>query len=156
MNIDPNVPFRSNVSAKLSKVKSIKVMKTCDGIMTFISTLLPALGQVLLSYSTYHKRPVQIPSLMIYINWDRDILYRNRFNEDKWAEWSSNHPPIITSNINKAITTTLLVENIDRKNKDLDFPETHNTNSILNQNCSDDLEFSQSVNIRDNSDNNFP
>ena len=74
MNIDPNVPFRSNVSAKLSKVKSIKVMKTCDGIMTFISTLLPALGQVLLSYSTDHTRPVQIPSLMIYINWDRDIL----------------------------------------------------------------------------------
>ena len=40
---------------KLSKVKSIKVTKICNGIMTLIPTLRLALGQVLLSHNSYHK-----------------------------------------------------------------------------------------------------
>ena len=38
-----------------------------------------------------------------------------------------------------------IVDNIDRKNKYLDSPESYNTNSVVIQNFSDDQEFSQSV-----------
>ena len=69
------------------------------------------------------------------------------FNEDKCAEWSSNQSPIITSNILKSITTTHIVGINDRKNKDLDSPETHNTNSVLIQNCSDDQQFIEVVHV---------
>ena len=54
-----------------------------------------------------------------------------RFIEEKWAEWNSNQPQIIPSNIQTSITTTHIVGNIDRKNKDLDPPETLNTNSRI-------------------------
>ena len=56
------------------------------------------------------------------------------------------------SNIHKGITTTRVVDNIDWKNKDLNPPETHNTNSVLIQNCSDDQQFSQSVHVEPNYD----
>ena len=38
-----------------------------------------------------------------------------------------------------------IIDNIDRKNKYLDSPESYNTNSVVIQNFSDDQEFSQSV-----------
>ena len=38
-----------------------------------------------------------------------------------------------------------IVDNIDRKNKYLDSPESYNTNPVVIQNFSDDQEFSQSV-----------
>ena len=53
--IDHNGSFMNNGFVKLSKAELIKVKKTCDDIMTLISTLRPALGQVLLSHKTYHK-----------------------------------------------------------------------------------------------------
>ena len=113
-------------------------MKICDDIMTLIATLKTALGQVLLSHNTYHKTGSYtiVDDLQ---ELGHEISYTGTcFNEGKWAEWRSNQPPIITSNIHKNITTTHIVDNIDKKNKDLDSPETHNTNSILIQNCSDD------------------
>ena len=65
-----------------------------------------------------------------------------RLIEDKWAEWSSNQSRIIPFNIHKAISTAHVVDSIDWKNKDLNFPETHSTNSILIQNCADDQQIS--------------
>ena len=53
--IDQNLPFSNGGFVKLSKVKSIKVMKICDDIMTLTLTPLRALGEVLLSHNTYHK-----------------------------------------------------------------------------------------------------
>ena len=47
---------------------------------------------------------------------------------------------------------THIADNIDWKNKDLNSPETNNTNSILIQNCSDDQQFSQSVHVEPNYD----
>ena len=45
---------------------------------------------------------------------------------------------------------THIVDNIDSENKDLDSPEFHDTNSVLIQNCSDDQQFSQSVQVEPN------
>ena len=50
--IDPNAQFSNDGFVKLSKNKSIKVMKICDDIMTLLRTLKPAPGQVLLSLNT--------------------------------------------------------------------------------------------------------
>ena len=49
-------------------------------------------------------------------------------------------------------TITHVVDNIVWKNKDLNSPETYNTNWILIQNCSDDQQFSQSVHVKPNYD----
>ena len=90
---------------------------------------------------------VPVPSLMIYISYTQ-----TRFTEDEWAKWSSGQSTIIPSNIYKGITTTHVVDNIVWKNKDLNSPETYNTNWILIQNCSDDHQFSQSVHVKPNYD----
>ena len=120
--------------------------------MTLIPTLKPALGQLFLSLNAYHK----IGSSAIADDLHKlgyGISYtETRFTEDKWAEWSSVQSAIIPSNIYKGITTTHVVYNIDWKNKDLNSPETHNTNSILIQNCSDDQQFSQNVTLEPNYD----
>ena len=130
----------------------MKVTKICDDIMTLIPTLKPTLGQELLSLNTYHKTG---SSTIV------DDLHKLRhgisytetcFIEDKWTEWSSRQSTIIPSNIHKGITTTNVVDNIVWKNKDLNIPETHYTNSILIQNCFDDQQFSQSVHVEPNYD----
>ena len=51
--IDPNVPFSNDGFIKISKNKSIKVMKICDNIMTLTLTIQPALGKVLLTIPQY-------------------------------------------------------------------------------------------------------
>ena len=103
-------------------------MKICDDIITLIPTLKPTLGQVLLSLNTYHKtRSSAIVDDLHKLG--HGISYtETHFIEDKWAEWSSRQSTIIPSNIRKGITTTHVVDNIDWKNKDLNSPETHNTN----------------------------
>ena len=125
-------------------------MKTCDDIMTLTPTLKPALNQVLLSLNTYHKTSSSTIVNDLHKLRDGISYTKTRFIEDKWAEWSSRQSTIIPSNIRKGITTTHVVDNIDWKNKDLNSPETHNTNSILIQNCSDDQQFSQSVHVEPN------
>ena len=126
--IDPNARFSNDGFVKLSKNKSIKVMKICDDIMTLIPTLKPALGQVLLSLNTYHKTNTSTIADDLH-KLGHGISYtETHFIEDKWAEWSSRQSTIIPSNIRKGITTTHVVDNIDWKNKDLNSPETHNTN----------------------------
>ena len=52
---DPIAPFSNDGFVRLSKVKSIKVMKICDDITTLIPTLRTAPGQVLLSLKTHQK-----------------------------------------------------------------------------------------------------
>ena len=42
--------------------------------MTLIPTLKPAIGQVLLFLNSLIIKPVAVPSLMIYINWDMQYL----------------------------------------------------------------------------------
>ena len=77
------------------------------------------------------------------------------FSNDGFVKLSKNKSikvTIIPSSIHKGITTTHVVDNIDWKNKDLNSSETHNTNSILIQNCSDDQQFSQSVYVEPNYD----
>ena len=127
-------------------------MKICDYIMTFIATLRPALGQVLLFYNTYHKTASNTILVDLHKRGHGLSYTETRFNEDKWPEWSSNQPPIITSNIHKGMTTTHIIDSTDRKNKDLDSPETHNTNTILIQNFSNDQQFSSSVHVEPNYD----
>ena len=87
--IDPNARFSNYGFAKLSKSKSIKVMKTCDDIMTPIPTLKPALGQVLLSLNTYHKTGSRTIVDDLYKLGHRISYTETYFIEDKWAEWSS-------------------------------------------------------------------
>ena len=67
--IDANARFSNDGFVKLLKNKSVKVMKICDDIISVIPTLKPVLGQMLLSLILIIK-PVPVPSLMIYINWD--------------------------------------------------------------------------------------
>ena len=45
---------------------------------------------------------------------------------------------------------THILENVDRKNEYLNSPKTHNTNSILIQNCSDDQQFLQTAHVEPN------
>ena len=68
--IDANARFSNDGFVKVLKNKSVKVMKICDDIISVIPTLKPVLGQMLLSLILIIK-PVPVPSLMIYINWDR-------------------------------------------------------------------------------------
>ena len=127
-------------------------MKVCDDIVTLIPTLRPALGQVLLPHKTLHKTGLNTIVDYLY-KLRHGISYtETRFNEDKWAKWSSNKPPIITLNIHKDITTTHIVDNFDRNNTNLNSPETRNTNSVLILNCFDDQQFSQGVYIEPNYD----
>ena len=62
-------------------------MKICDNIKTLIPTLRLAPGQVLLSHNTI---------VDVLHKLGHGIYYTETcFNEDKWAQWSSNPPPII-------------------------------------------------------------
>ena len=127
-------------------------MKVCDDIVTLIPTLRPALGQVWLPHKTLHKTGLNTIVDYLY-KLRHGISYtETRFNEDKWAKWSSNKPPIITLNIHKDITTTHIVDNFDRNNINLNSPETRNTNSVLILNCFDDQQFPQGVYIEPNYD----
>ena len=88
--IDPNASFSYHGFVKLSKFKSIKVMKICDDIMTLYQRYDQHLAKC------YHPliffiKPVPVPLLMCYINWGM------RFIDDKWAEWSSIQSTIIPS-----------------------------------------------------------
>ena len=117
--IDLNTRFNNDGFVKLSKSKSIKVMKICDDIMTLIPTLQPALGQVLLSLKTYHKTGSSTIVDDLH-KLGHGISYTaTRFIENKWVKWSSNQSTIISSNVHKGISTTHVVDNIDWKNKDL-------------------------------------
>ena len=53
--IDPIAPFSNDRFVKLSKAKSIKVIKICDDITILIQTLRIAPGQWLLSLNTDQK-----------------------------------------------------------------------------------------------------
>ena len=70
-------------------------MKICDNIKTLIPTLRLAPGQVLLSHNTIIDALHKLRHGRYYTE--------TCFNEVKWAQWSSNPPPIITSNIHKGI-----------------------------------------------------
>ena len=64
------------------------------------------------------------------------ILYSETlFVEDKWAEWSQYQSNLILSNIISGVPTTLVLGNIDWKNKSIRgiSNETHHTNCILIQ-----------------------
>lgn len=50
-----------------------------------------------------------------------------------WAEWDRRKNNQIPANISKKVTTTLVADNIDWKNKHISGKETHNTNMILVQ-----------------------
>ena len=93
---------------------------------------------MLQSHNTGHKISSNIIVDDLHKLEYRICYTETRFNEDKWAEWSSSQPPVIILNIYEGFTTTLIVDNINRENKDLNPPETHNTNSTLIQNCPDD------------------
>ena len=79
-------------------------------------------------------KPVPIQSLMIYIN--LDIIYL--MQKPVSLKINGQHGTLInlsftniSSNIHKSITLTHIEDNNDKKNKYLDSPETHKTNSIL-------------------------
>ena len=73
----------------------------------------------------------------------------SQLTEDKWTKRSSKQSTIIHPNISKGMPTTIIdVDKINWKNKDLDFPETQNTNSILIQNGSDDNETSRNIQLQ--------
>ena len=74
--IDPNASFSNNGFVKLSKVKSIKVTKICDDIVTFIPTLRLALGEVLLSHNTYHKITNDLHKLGYGISYKEPVSMR--------------------------------------------------------------------------------
>ena len=93
---------------------------------------------MLQSHNTYHKTKFNTIIDDLHKLGHRICYTETRFNEDKRSEWSSSQPPVITLNIYKGFTTTLIVDNINREYKDLNSPETHNTNSTLIQNCPDD------------------
>ena len=93
---------------------------------------------MLQSHNTDHKISSNIIVDDLHKLEYRICYTETRFNEDKWAEWSSSQPPVIILNIYEGFTATLIVDNINRENKDLNPPETHNTNSTLIQNCPDD------------------
>ena len=93
--IDPNARFSKDGYVKLSKTKSIKVMKICHDMMTHIPTLQPAFDQVLLSLNTYHKTGSSTVVDDLH-KLGHSIAYtKTRFIEDKWLEWSSNQSTIM-------------------------------------------------------------
>ena len=93
--IDPNARFSKDGYVKLSKTKSIKVMKICHDMMTHIPTLQPAFDQVLLSLNTYHKTGSSTVVDDLH-KLGHSIAYtKTRFIENKWLEWSSNQSTIM-------------------------------------------------------------
>ena len=128
--VSPNSPFDINGCVKLSKDKATKVMRICSDIESLIPNTTPSLSQILLSLSMYRKTGSSTVIDDLH-KFGHDISYtETKFTEGKWAERSEQKSFLLPSNIEKGLTTMLVFDNIEWKNKDHKVKETHNTNSI--------------------------
>ena len=96
---------------------------------------MPSKDQVLLSLTMHRKtRSRYVVDTLHRLG--HGILYSETlFVEDKWAEWSQYQSNLILSNIISGVPKTLVLGNIDWKNKSVRgiSNETHHTNCILIQ-----------------------
>ena len=123
----------------LPKSKAQKVLKITQNITALLPNTLPSKDQVLLSLTMQRKTgSSDVVDTLHHLG--HGISYSETLCiENKWAEWSQYQSNPILSNIISGVSTTLMSNNIDWKNKSIwrSSNETYHTNCILIQHKED-------------------
>ena len=132
--IDPCAPIGEDGMVKISsKRKSLKIQQISRNLVSLMPSAQPSLDQVLLSMILHRKTGSRDVVDTIHLLGYGISYTQTLFMEDKWAEWDRGQNRSIPANITKNVSTILVADNIDWKNKPLSGIETHNTNCILIQ-----------------------
>ena len=132
--IDPCAPIGEDGMVKISsKKKSLKIQQISRNLVSLMPSPQPSLDQVLLSMILHRKTGSRDVVDTIHLLGYGVSYTQTLFMEDKWAEWDRGQNRSIPANITKNVSTILVADNIDWKNKPLSGIGTHNTNCILIQ-----------------------
>ena len=132
--IDPCAPIGEDGMVKISsKRKSLKIQQISRNLVSLMPSAQPSLDQVLLSMILHRKTGSRDVVDTIHLLGYGISYTQTLFMEDKWPEWDRGQNRSIPANITKNVSTILVADNIDWKNKPLSGIETHNTNCILIQ-----------------------
>ena len=120
----------NNRRVMLARSKAQKVLQVTQNITALLPNTFPLKYQVLSSLTMYIKiGPSDVADTLHHLR--HLILYSDiLFVKDKWAEWSQYQSTLILSNTIFGVPTTLVLHNIDWKNKPIkgSSNETHHTN----------------------------